>query len=175
MGSSAAPTSTAQASVTTAMTTTTTMAPASAATTTPAPAATTPAPSQSTGTCAEAWEQCGGQGWQGSTCCASGLTCAVLNEWFSMCEPSSYVEEAGTTTAAPATAAPAATTTTAPTTTAMTSTAAPATTADGACAGPWEQCGGNGWTGATCCVSGYACNELSEWHSQCDPSRRLRR
>jgi hypothetical protein len=153
----------------------TTVAPASSATTTPA-LTTTATPSQSSGTCAEAWEQCGGQGWQGSTCCASGLTCAELNEWFSMCEPSSLVEEAGTTTAASATAAPAATTTTAPTTTAVTSTAAPATTADGAaCAGPWEQCGGNGWTGATCCVSGYACNELSEWHSQCDPSRRLRR
>merc|ERR1712060_874914 len=56
----------------------------------------------------------------------------------------------------------------------VTTSAAPATTAIGTCAGPWEQCGGNGWTGTTCCASGYFCNALSEWHSQCDPvSRRL--
>merc|ERR1712190_603759 len=87
------------------------------------------------------------------------------------------VEEAHSSTMAPATETPAVTTTMAPTIAATTSTEAPpATTPDGACAGPWEQCGGNGWTGTTCCVSGYTCNELSEWHSQCDPvsGRRLR-
>merc|ERR1712187_15729 len=149
----------------------TTMAPATA-TVTPTPAATTIAPSQGTGTCAEAWEQCGGQGWQGSTCCASGLTCAEQNEWFSMCKLSSLVEEADTSTIAPATETPAATSAMATTIAATTSTAAPlATTPDGACAGPWEQCGGNGWTGTSCCVAGYTCNEVSEWHSQCDPAR----
>jgi hypothetical protein len=66
-------------------------------------------------------------------------------------------------------------TTAASTSAPVTTSATPATTAiDGSCAGPWEQCGGNGWTGTTCCPSGYFCNALSEWHSQCDPvSRRL--
>ncbi|KAK2027176.1 hypothetical protein LX32DRAFT_674308 [Colletotrichum zoysiae] len=29
--------------------------------------------------------QCGGQGWSGSTTCASGSTCQALNEWYSQC------------------------------------------------------------------------------------------
>ena len=31
------------------------------------------------------------------------------------------------------------------------------------------QCGGNGWTGATSCVSGYACTKVNDWYSQCLP------
>ncbi|KAI5120197.1 hypothetical protein M0805_006303 [Coniferiporia weirii] len=34
----------------------------------------------------------------------------------------------------------------------------------------WGQCGGIGWTGATTCVSGYACVETNEYYSQCIPS-----
>ncbi|EKM81377.1 hypothetical protein AGABI1DRAFT_113024 [Agaricus bisporus var. burnettii JB137-S8] len=33
----------------------------------------------------------------------------------------------------------------------------------------WGQCGGNGWTGPTSCVSGYTCVEQNEWYSQCIP------
>ncbi|KAK7941566.1 uncharacterized protein PG986_013953 [Apiospora aurea] len=29
--------------------------------------------------------------------------------------------------------------------------------------------GGNGWTGATTCVSGYTCSLVNEWYSQCIP------
>jgi len=157
--------------------TTTSQSSATSATTTPAssaPASTTPVPttattsSASSGACAEEWDQCGGQEWTGSTCCASGLTCIKQTIWFSICEPNSAVGTETTTvagsTSAAATAAP------------VTSTAAPATPAtteaSGSCAGPWEQCGGAGWTGTTCCASGYFCNALSEWHSQCDPVRR---
>ncbi|KAF3938732.1 Endoglucanase-4 [Dactylella cylindrospora] len=32
-----------------------------------------------------AWGQCGGQGWTGCTTCASGLTCKVLNAYYSQC------------------------------------------------------------------------------------------
>jgi hypothetical protein len=124
--------------------------------------------SASSGACAEEWGQCGGQDWTGSTCCASGLTCVKQTIWFSICEPSSAVG-AGTTTVAGSTSAA---TTAAP----VTTTAAPATPAtteaSGSCAGPWEQCGGTGWTGTTCCPSGYFCDALSEWHSQCNPVRR---
>lgn len=32
---------------------------------------------------------------------------------------------------------------------------------------PWGQCGGQGWTGPTTCVSGWTCVRQSEWYSQC--------
>ncbi|KAL9616444.1 MAG: hypothetical protein Q9160_008696 [Pyrenula sp. 1 TL-2023] len=33
----------------------------------------------------------------------------------------------------------------------------------------WGQCGGIGWTGATTCVSGYACTVSNSYYSQCIP------
>ncbi|KAF9004039.1 beta-1,4-endoxylanase [Cyathus striatus] len=33
----------------------------------------------------------------------------------------------------------------------------------------WGQCGGQGWTGATTCVSGYTCTFNNQWYSQCLP------
>ncbi|KAG9399978.1 hypothetical protein AC1031_010898 [Aphanomyces cochlioides] len=35
--------------------------------------------------------------------------------------------------------------------------------------GAYGQCGGNGYSGSTTCVSGYVCNAYSEWYSQCIP------
>merc|ERR1711933_232613 len=151
--------------------TSSTTTPASSAPTSTAAVATTATTSSvSSGACAEEWGQCGGQDWTGSTCCASGLTCIKQTIWFSICEPSfavgaetTTIEGSATTTSAAATGVPV--TTAAP--------ATPATTeASGSCAGPWEQCGGAGWTGTTCCASGYFCDALSEWHSQCNPVRR---
>nr|AWM99287.1 glycoside hydrolase family 5 [Rhizophlyctis rosea] len=37
------------------------------------------------GSCAPKYGQCGGQGWAGATCCASGSTCKVSNQWYSQC------------------------------------------------------------------------------------------
>ncbi|KAJ3050591.1 hypothetical protein HK097_008417 [Rhizophlyctis rosea] len=37
------------------------------------------------GNCAAKWGQCGGQGWTGATCCASGSTCRASNQWYSQC------------------------------------------------------------------------------------------
>lgn len=34
------------------------------------------------------------------------------------------------------------------------------------CAGAWGQCGGNGWTGPTCCSQG-TCRYENDWYSQC--------
>ncbi|CAH0047691.1 unnamed protein product [Clonostachys solani] len=34
------------------------------------------------------------------------------------------------------------------------------------CAGIWGQCGGEGWTGATCCSQG-TCTSSNQWYSQC--------
>jgi hypothetical protein len=36
----------------------------------------------------------------------------------------------------------------------------------GSCASLWGQCGGNGWTGPTCCSQG-TCKLSNEWYSQC--------
>ncbi|KAL2148458.1 hypothetical protein VTH82DRAFT_2378 [Thermothelomyces myriococcoides] len=47
--------------------------------------------------CASAWAQCGGSGWQGPTCCASGSTCVAQNEWYSQCIPDSQVTSTSTT------------------------------------------------------------------------------
>lgn len=33
----------------------------------------------------------------------------------------------------------------------------------------YAQCGGDGWTGATSCVSGYHCQAQNDWYSQCIP------
>lgn len=36
-------------------------------------------------------------------------------------------------------------------------------------AGAWGQCGGQGWNGATTCISGYVCTVSNQWYSQCLP------
>ncbi|KAK3401517.1 cutinase-domain-containing protein [Sordaria brevicollis] len=37
----------------------------------------------------------------------------------------------------------------------------------GNCAAKWGQCGGQGWTGPTCCQSGSTCQASNQWYSQC--------
>jgi Fungal cellulose binding domain len=64
------------------------------------------------------------------------------------------------------TSAPTSAPTTAPTTAPNpTTTAAPQPT--GNCASKWGQCGGQGWSGPTCCQSGSTCNKTNDWYSQC--------
>ncbi|KAI6085203.1 carbohydrate-binding module family 1 [Hypoxylon rubiginosum] len=38
-----------------------------------------------------------------------------------------------------------------------------------ACAATWAQCGGQGWSGATCCDSGSTCIKSNDYYSQCQP------
>ena len=38
------------------------------------------------------------------------------------------------------------------------------------CGGLWEQCGGEGHAGSTCCVEGAECVFGTKWYSQCKPS-----
>ncbi|KAF6760345.1 hypothetical protein DFP72DRAFT_988554 [Ephemerocybe angulata] len=33
----------------------------------------------------------------------------------------------------------------------------------------YGQCGGQGWSGPTTCVSGYSCTATNQWYSQCTP------
>lgn len=39
-------------------------------------------------------------------------------------------------------------------------------------AGPWAQCGGKSFSGSSECASGWKCQELNEWFSQCVPGER---
>merc|ERR1711920_945327 len=39
----------------------------------------------------------------------------------------------------------------------------------GGCASLWDKCGGEGWTGLSCCPAGSVCREQSKWYSQCVP------
>ncbi|GES62082.1 putative endoglucanase [Aspergillus terreus] len=67
-----------------------------------------------------------------------------------------------TTTTVKTTTTTATTTTTKATTT---TTTASSTATSGA--QHWGQCGGNGWTGPTTCVSPYTCQKQNDWYSQC--------
>merc|ERR1712186_132042 len=66
--------------------------------------------------------------------------------------------------------------TTTPASSATTSTTLAATSAttssesSGACAEEWGQCGGQDWTGSTCCASGLTCMKQTVWFSICEPS-----
>ncbi|KAG9048577.1 hypothetical protein FS837_012518 [Tulasnella sp. UAMH 9824] len=37
----------------------------------------------------------------------------------------------------------------------------------GTCSAKWGQCGGQGWSGPTCCQSGSTCTYSNAWYSQC--------
>ncbi|KAJ6492915.1 glycosyl hydrolases family 11-domain-containing protein [Mycena vitilis] len=47
------------------------------------------------------------------------------------------------------------------------STTTPPSNTGGTCAAHWGQCGGQGWTGATCCESGSTCQAANSYYSQC--------
>ncbi|KAG8701147.1 hypothetical protein FRC08_004255, partial [Ceratobasidium sp. 394] len=66
------------------------------------------------------------------------------------------------TTATSTTTKPVTTSTTKPATTSTTSSAAPTATA-----GPYGQCGGQGWTGPTVCATGWTCTYSNPYYSQC--------
>ncbi|KAF7336297.1 putative alpha-L-arabinofuranosidase [Mycena venus] len=56
------------------------------------------------------------------------------------------------------------------TTTKTTTTATTTTTASGGgstCAAQWAQCGGQGYSGPTCCQSGFTCTFSNDYYSQC--------
>ena len=38
----------------------------------------------------------------------------------------------------------------------------------GPCANQWNQCAGEGWTGAQCCNAPFVCTYYSIWFSQCE-------
>ena len=93
--------------------------------------------------CSKLWGQCGGVGWSGATCCVNSQ-CKCSNTWYSQCQPSND--------SAPPSLPP------------------PPSPANGECAADWGKCGGQGWTGPTCCSSGWQCEVGNPWYSQCKPA-----
>ncbi|KAF2004571.1 carbohydrate-binding module family 1 protein [Amniculicola lignicola CBS 123094] len=108
---------------------------------TPTPSTTKSAPIAS-GTVAQGG-QCGGRRYTGPTVCVGGTVCTFVSEDTYYCLPD-----------------PASTRTT-PTVTSQT----PVPTI----AGPWDQCGGQGWTGPTRCKDS-SCVYYDVWWSQCIPA-----
>ncbi|KAF9869865.1 hypothetical protein CkaCkLH20_12664 [Colletotrichum karsti] len=51
--------------------------------------------------CGAAWSQCGGTGWTGPTCCASGSSCVVNNAWYSQCIPGAAAPPSSTAVVTP--------------------------------------------------------------------------
>ena len=52
-------------------------------------------------TCSAVYGQCGGSGWTGATCCASGSTCTYSNSYYSQCVPSSGGSSGGSGSSCP--------------------------------------------------------------------------
>ncbi|KAJ7730253.1 glycosyl hydrolases family 11-domain-containing protein [Mycena maculata] len=48
-----------------------------------------------------------------------------------------------------------------------TTSSTPPTNTGGSCSAEYAQCGGIGWNGAACCVSGTTCQVLNSYYSQC--------
>merc|ERR1712232_626123 len=56
---------------------------------TPYPAPSTSPTPDDLSTCNALWAKCGGNGWNGATCCEDGSICERFNVWYSQCRPSS--------------------------------------------------------------------------------------
>ena len=82
-----------------------------------------------TGNCSKEYEQCGGKGWTGPTCCQSGCGCTAQGEWYSQCVPKSgwKCDMSGTPTPTPVTPTPTSTPTTPTPTTPTPTTPTPTT------------------------------------------------
>jgi uncharacterized protein YkwD len=109
--------------------------------------------------CAQSWGQCGGEGWEGVTCCREGAECTAVSPEFWQCRPVPQVD-------APA-EAPAAVSE------APVDKPTEPDVAVGACAGTWERCGGKFWEGPKCCPADHTCTEVDEWYFHCAPNESL--
>lgn len=115
--------------------------------------------------CASTWGQCGGQGWTGATCCASGSTCVKSNDYYYQCLPGASTTGASSTTTTRATTSSTASstkaTTTKPTTTVGTTTTKATTTAPaGSGTASWS---GNPFSGVQMWTNSYYASEVSAY------------
>ncbi|OTA53081.1 glycoside hydrolase family 6 protein [Hypoxylon sp. EC38] len=104
--------------------------------------------------CASAWGQCGGQGWTGATCCASGSTCVKSNDYYSQCLPGASTTGASSTTTTRATTSSTASSTQATTTKPTTTVGAGSGTAS------WS---GNPFSGVQMWTNSYYASEVSAY------------
>lgn len=98
-------------------------------------------------TCSKLWDQCGGESFSGPTCCEEGSVCKLkpLKQLKSFHQCVKGVE--------------------------TTSSSSSSSTASSECAKLWDQCGGKGFKGPTCCQEGSMCqhkalDDLPSYH-QC--------
>ncbi|KAH8652054.1 1, 4-beta cellobiohydrolase [Xylariales sp. PMI_506] len=107
--------------------------------------------------CAALYGQCGGIGWTGATCCASGSTCQELNAYYYQCL-------AGTATTTTSTTATKTSTTTVVSSTKSTTTTATSTKTTsvpvGSGTATWS---GNPFTGVTQWANAYYASEVSAY------------
>ncbi|KAI1437420.1 carbohydrate-binding module family 1 [Xylaria sp. CBS 124048] len=114
--------------------------------------------------CSAQWEQCGGTGWDGPTCCDSGSTCVAQSDYYSQCVPGTG---STTTTAAPTTTSSSAgptTTTALPTTTSapLTTTSVSTTISTGpTTTGSGGSASGNPFVGVNMWANNYYASEVS--------------
>mmetsp|Transcript_53981 Transcript_53981/g.155834 ORF Transcript_53981/g.155834 Transcript_53981/m.155834 type:complete len:765 (-) Transcript_53981:138-2432(-) len=101
-----------------------------------------PQPTPCASCCAQEWEQCGGQGWDGANCCMAGLACREQNPWYSQCLSAEVAEprEPEHDMAPPV------------------------------CGDEGARCGGRGFLSSWCCNEGLTCLELSATEAKCVPS-----
>jgi len=109
----------------------------------------------SDGSCAKLWAQCGGKGFDGRTCCEEGSVCqdkplANLPS-YRQCRKEGDEDDSEDD-----------------------STVSSAEESNADCAKLWDQCGGEGFSGPTCCEQGTACHQIENngfpsFH-QCRPS-----
>jgi len=99
------------------------------------------------------FDQCGGQGWKGPTCCPTGQECVCQNLYYSQCKP------IGTPPGSDCNPAPAAPPGPDP------SPSSPS----GSCAEKDGKCGGQGYSRPICCPTGQECVCQNPFYYQCRP------
>ncbi|KAI3391488.1 hypothetical protein diail_7215 [Diaporthe ilicicola] len=124
------------------------------------------APVEERQNCGAMYAQCGGTGWTGATCCASGSTCNSVNAYYSQCLPGSAASTSSTaaTTSKTSTAATSATTSKASTTSVSSATTSvkPSTTISGG-AGTTASYSGNPFLGVNQWANSYYASEVSAY------------
>ncbi len=99
------------------------------------------------------------------TSAASSTSKAVVTPVSSSTSKAAEVPKSSSTSKAAEVAKPSSTSIS---TSTSTSTKASCSATGGSCvAQKWAQCGGNGFTGCTSCVSGTTCQKQNDWYSQC--------
>jgi hypothetical protein len=128
-----------------------------------------------------AWDQCGGTDFKGDSCCPPGYDCTYSNDYYSGCslEDLCLVVQFGQCGGVDEDSKPW------PEdqqccpdgfecsyTNPYYSQCVEKGSNNTDCAGSYEQCGGSGYTGTTCCTAGYECTEDAVnpvWYSGCTP------